>query len=55
MKLTAWQRILAPTDLSPFAEKAVHYAHRLAEAVLASPELCAAQPKPEMLLRTKPV
>lgn len=31
MRLTSWDRILAPTDLSPFAEKAVQYAHRLAE------------------------
>lgn len=33
MRLTGWNRILAPTDLSPFAEKAVHYAHRLAESL----------------------
>jgi nucleotide-binding universal stress UspA family protein len=31
MRLTGWNKILAPTDLSPFAEQAVHYAHRLAE------------------------
>jgi len=33
MRLTGWNRILAPTDLSPCAEKAVHYAHRLAETL----------------------
>src|SRR5437660_11387004 len=33
MRLTGWNRILAPTDLSPFAEKAVHYAYRLAETL----------------------
>src|SRR5262245_23082705 len=31
MRLTTWKRILAPTDLSKFAEQAVGYAHRLAE------------------------
>src|SRR5439155_8449112 len=33
MRLTGWNRILAPTDLSPFAERAVRYAHRLAETL----------------------
>jgi nucleotide-binding universal stress UspA family protein len=30
MRLTGWNRILAPTDLSPIAERAVRYAHTLA-------------------------
>jgi nucleotide-binding universal stress UspA family protein len=33
MRLTGWNRILAPTDLSPTAERAVRYAHTLAEAL----------------------
>jgi nucleotide-binding universal stress UspA family protein len=33
MKPFGWERILVPTDLSPFAERAVRYAHRLAEGV----------------------
>jgi nucleotide-binding universal stress UspA family protein len=30
MEFTGWDRILVTTDLSPFAEKAVRYAHALA-------------------------
>ena len=33
MRLTGWNRILAPTDLSPIAERAVRYAHVLAETL----------------------
>src|SRR6267154_1534250 len=33
MRLSGWNRILAPTDLSPIAERAVQYAHRLAESL----------------------
>ena len=33
MRLTAWNRILAPTDLSRSAEQTVGYAHRLAEVL----------------------
>jgi nucleotide-binding universal stress UspA family protein len=31
MEKLAWNRILATTDFSPFAQRAVSYAHRLAE------------------------
>jgi nucleotide-binding universal stress UspA family protein len=33
MEVFNWQRILVPTDLSPFAEKAVRHAHVLAEGI----------------------
>jgi nucleotide-binding universal stress UspA family protein len=33
MEVFNWQRILVPTDLSPFADKAVRHAHLLAEGI----------------------